>query len=518
MNQMRTWVALCLNVLVGVFLVSSALGAPAAPQRGGTLIIGHGTDVTTLDGHFYTDAPTAAVEEHILETLVDLEPDGDLAARLATSWSVSADGRTWTFRLRTGVRFHDGTPFNAEAAKFNLDRILDANNRARWRAIIERITNVTVVDANTLRLVTNGVFGPLLANLSHSGIAIQSPTAIQRLGADYARQPVGTGAFKFKEWVRGDRVVLTRFDDYWGDKALLDEVQFKVIPDDGARVLALESGAVHVAVRIPPRDITRLEQNRALQIDRTESLRTIYVFFNTQRPPFNDKRVRQAFNYAVNKRAIVSSALANTARVSDAPIAPNVIGYSRIMTYDPDIERARQLLAEAGFPRGLQATFHHPTGRYVRDAEIAASIQALVRRIGIDLRLVTMEFGAYINTILTPLAQNQVQMGFLGWGAVTGDADYGLYQLFHSSQWAPGFNTAFYKNETVDRQLDQARTTGDQAARSRLYRQVMQTIMDDAPWLFLHSESQVTGVRQEAQGVVVHPAERVMAHRAWLRR
>ncbi|MBM3318140.1 MAG: glutathione ABC transporter substrate-binding protein [Candidatus Eisenbacteria bacterium] len=523
-----TRLLIALVAVVALFYggLGPASGGPAtpAPVRGGSLVIAQGTDATTLDGHLYTDSPTASIMEHMIETLFSFEPDGRIVPKLATSYTASADGRTWTIKLRSGIRFHDGTPFNAEAVKFNLDRVLDPATRAAFRFLIDRVTEVTAVDDTTVRIVTNAPFAPMIAHLAHSGTGIQSPTAIRRLGADYSRSPVGTGLFKFREWVRGDRVVMTRNDDYWGEKAYLDEVTFRAIPEDGTRVLALEGGAVHVAVRVPPRDIERLEKVAGIRVDNTSSLRTIFVAFNTQRPPFNDKRVRQAINYAVNKRAIVGTsspptgALAGTARISDAPIAPNVQGYTSTMTYEWDMDKAKALLAEAGHGRGLSFTMHHPTGRYVRDAEIAAGIQALLRRVGVEARLVTMEFGTYVATIRGPKAIDEIQMGMLGWGCITGDADYGLYALFHSTQWPPNFNTAFYKNPRVDALLDQGRTTMDQSARDRIYKEAMKIIMDDAPWLFLHSESQVTGVRATVQGLIVHPTERMVAHRAWIRR
>ncbi|MGH2403966.1 MAG: glutathione ABC transporter substrate-binding protein [bacterium] len=518
----RLLVFLASTALTGVLIVSAA-AAPAAPAptRGGTMIIGHGTDAVILDSATATDAPTFTILEHIVETLFTLTAEGKVRPGLALSQSVSSDGKTWTFRLRTGVRFHDGTPFDAEAAKFNLDRVLDQATRSNWRFLISRITSVSVVDPSTIRIVTDAPFAPLLAHLSHGGMGMQSPAAIRRLGADYSRQPVGTGPFRFKEWVRGDRVTVSRYDDYWGDKAFLDEVQFRVIPDDGSRLAALEAGSIHVAVRVPPREIDRLKNASGLSVEVSTSLRTIYVAFNVSRPPFTDKRLRQALNYAVNKRAIVASALNGTARVSDAPIAPNVEGYSVVQNYDWDLERAAALLREAGYSRErpLRAVFHHPSGRYIRDAEIAAGIQGLARRVGIELELRTLEFGAYIALTARPKEQNDIQMYMLGWGTVTGDADYGLYALFHSSQFPPvGFNRGFYQNARVDALLDQGRTTVDQGARDRIYAEAMKIIMDDAAWIFLHSESQVTGIRSVAQGVIVHPAERVMFTRAWLRR
>jgi peptide/nickel transport system substrate-binding protein len=517
-----------LLIAIATIVMTCALGLAAAaapavqPQRGGTLIIGHGTDALTLDPVFpNVDGPTATIVEHLAEPLYKLSPDGKVLPLLALSHTVSSDGKTWTIRLRQGVRYHDGTPFDAEAVKFNLERTLDPATRAPYRFLISRITSITVVDPSTVRIVTDAPFAPLLAHLTHSTLVMQSPTGVRRLGADYARQAIGTGAFKFKEWVRGDRIVLTRNDEYWGDKAFLDELQFRVIPDDGARLAALEAGSLHVAVRVPPREIERFKSRSDVIVRVDESLRTIYVGFNVTRPPFNDRRVRQALNYAINKRAIVNGALGGTARVSDAPFPPNVQHYTKIMTYDTDLERAEALLREAGYTRQrpLRAVFHHPSGRYVRDAEIAAGIQGLARRIGVELELRTMEWGAYIAHTGRPQPQNDVQMYMIGWGTVTGDADYGLYSLFHSAQWAPtGANRGFYKNERVDALLDRGRVTVDPTERTKVYAEAMHLIMEDAPWLFLHSESQVTGVRSVVQGMNVHPAERTEFHKAWIRR
>lgn len=519
---MRTGIRVLIVALAATALVYSGLnqasGAPVAPVRGGTINIAQATDATILDMHLYTDGATANMLDHMFERLFHFAPEGGIVPVLATGFSASPDRRTWTVKLRSGVRFHDGTPFNAEAAKFNLDRVLDPANRSPWRFLISNITQVNVVDDTTIQLVTGTPFAPLISHLSHSGIGMQSPTAIRRLGADYVRSPVGTGPFRFKEWVRGDRLVMSRNDDYWGERAFLDEVVFRVIPDDGARVLAMEAGSVHVAVRTPPREIERLARIPAVRVDLSPSVRTVYVAFNTQRPPFNDRRVRHAFNYAISKTAIARGVLFNTARVSDAPIAPNIQGYHPIMTYEADMDRARSLLAEAGHGRGLTVTFHHPTGADLRDAEIAAGMQALLRRIGVEARLVTMEWGAYLATLRGPRAIEDLQMSWLSWGTITGDADYGLYPLFHSSQFPPQFNTAFYKNARVDALLDEGRSTIDQAVRNRVYREAMRIIMEDAPWLFMYGESQVTGIRAEVQGLVVHPIGRQMAHRAWIRR
>jgi len=510
-----------------VALVGALLTLPSFAQTtGGTLVIGRGADAVTLS--FYASAaPDSETMAHVVETLFKLTPDGKIEPLLAESSQLSADGRQLTIRLRRGIRFHDGTAFNANAVKWNIDYFRDPNNRVAFRFLVSEVTAVDVVDANTVRLTTGRPFVPLLAHLTHDFIGMHSPDAVQKAGGmlppqgmPYGRAPVGTGPFKFKEWVRGDRIVLERNAEYWGpNKPALDQIIWRVIPDDGARVLALESGQIQVAVRVPPRDTSRLAINRALRVDRTSSLRTIYAAFNYQRRPFTDVRVRQAFNYAVNKRAIVQTILGGAARVSDAPIAPGIVGYAPVMSYPYDVAKAKQLLAEAGFGGGLTVTFHHPTGRYVQDAAVAAAVQAQLRDAGINARLVTMEWATYLNVTNRPVDQTDIEMFMLGWGTVTGDADYGLYSLFHSSQWAPGGSSRFfYKNPAVDGLLDEARAITDPARRAGTYKQAMEAIMKDAPWLFLHSESQITGMRREVQGLLVHPTERVLAYNARLSR
>ena len=515
-----------LAVLSAVIMAVVLVAPSSGQQTGGTLIIGRGADAVTLS--FYANAaPDSETMAHIVETLFKLTPDGKIEPLLAESHQLSPDGRQLTIRLRRGIRFHDGTLFDANAVKWNLDYFRNPDNRVTFRFLLSEVTAVDVLDANTVRVTSGRPFVPLLAHLTHDFVGMHSQAAVERAGGmrppqgmPYGAAPVGTGPYKFREWVRGDRIVLDRNPDYWGpQKPVLDQIVWRVIPDDGARVLALEGGQIHVAVRIPPRETSRLALNRAVRVDRTSSLRTIYVAFNYQRRPFTDVRVRQAFNYAVDKRAIAQTILGGAARVSDAPISPGIVGYAPIMSYPRDLAKARQLLAEAGFPQGLNVTLHHPAGRYVQDAAVAAAVQAQLREAGINARLVTMEWATYLQVTNRPVDQTDIEMFMLGWGTVTGDADYGLYSLFHSSQWAPGGSSRFfYKNERVDSLLDQARAITDPARRAATYKQAMELIMQDAPWLFLHSESQITGLRREVTGLVVHPTERVLAMNARISR
>lgn len=508
------------GLLAALLAAAVALFAGSAlAQR--QLVIVSGTDAVLLDAHYITDSPSATVVEHIVETLLELTPDGDIVPKLAESYEVSPDGRVWTLYLRRGIAFHDGTPFNAEAVKYNIERIIDPDNAVTFAFLLNAVREVRVVDEYTVELVTDEPFAPIVNHLTHSATGIQSPTAIERYGDDYGQNPVGTGPFVFKEWVAGDHITLARNPDYWGDPAEVEEVVFRVVPEDGPRMLMVQTGEAHVAVRVPPEMADVLDRDPNITVVRTPSVRVIYVALNTYQKadgpenPFADPRVRRAVNYAVDNEAINQFILGGVGRALDAPIAPGVFGYQPIHKYEYNPERARQLLAEAGYPNGFRTKLYTPNGRYLKDIEVAEAIQAQLAEVGIIADIVTMEWAAYLQTTELPPEENPAPMMLIGWGTVTGDADYGLYPLFHSSQWVPtGSNRSFYSNPSVDELLELARTNPNPSVRQATYREAMAMIMQDAPWLFLHAEVQLTAVRDEVEGVVIHPTERVMAHTA----
>ncbi|MFO7264706.1 MAG: glutathione ABC transporter substrate-binding protein [Bacillota bacterium] len=508
------------GLLAALLAAAVALFAGSAlAQR--QLVIVSGTDAVLLDAHYITDSPSATVVEHIVETLLELTPDGDIVPKLAESYEVSPDGRVWTLYLRRGIAFHDGTPFNAEAVKYNIERIINPANAVTFSFLLNAVKEVRVVDEYTVQLITEEPFAPMIAHLTHSATGIQSPAAIERYGEDYSRNPVGTGPFMFKEWIPGERITLVRNPNYWGEPAQVDEVVFRVVPEDSARMLMVQTGEAHVAVRVPPEMVSVLERDPNITVVRTPSVRVIYVALNNyQRPdgppnPFADVRVRQAVNYAVDNKAINEFILGGVGRPLDAPIAPGVFGYQPIFQYEYNPQKARQLLAEAGYPNGFRTQLYSPSGRYLKDIEVAEAVQAQLAEVGIIADIVTMEWGTYLQVTNQPPEQNPAPMMLLGWGTVTGDADYGLYPLFHSSQWVPaGSSRSFYSNPAVDALLELGRMNPNPEVRLATYREAMNLIMQDAPWLFLHAEVQLTAIRNEVEGVVIHPTERVMAHHA----
>lgn len=491
--------------------------AKPKPKVAQKLIIAQGTDALTMDTHHGLDAPTFTILDHMVEPLLELTPKGEIGPKLAEKWEVSADATEFTLKLRKGVKFHDGTPFNAEAVKVNFDRRLDPKAATKYGFLVAPISSVTVVDEYTVKIKTKAPFAALISNLTHQANGMQSPESLKASWDKPVTKPVGTGPFMYKEWVPGNKFVMVRNDHYWGKKPSIEEVTWRVMPDDASRVIALETGEVHAAVRIPPFDIPRLKANPKLTVIGAPSVRTIYLGFNCLKEPFNDKRVRQAINYAVNKEAILKHILGGVGRVSDAPISPGIFGYTPIKTYEYNVEKAKALLAEAGFPKGFETTLHPAVGRYYMDVNVATAVAADLLKVGIKAEIKMMEWGTYLPWILREKEVVEHKIYMLGWGCVTGDADYGLYTLFHSGEWPKkGMNASFFKNEKLDQLLDAARSTANPEERKKLYKEAMTIIMDEAPWLFLHSEMQMVGARANVKGLIVHPTERVIAKEAWI--
>jgi len=517
-----------LIVLSLFFVFTMALGeSPSAQRRPPAkkthpkletrqkLIVAQETGPLTMDAHHVIDFATASIIEHMVEPLLELTPKGEIAPKLVEKWEVSADATEFTLRLKKGIKFHDGQPFNAEAVKVNFDRRLDFNAATKLYFLVAQIASVTVVNEYTVKIKTKVPFAPLLSNLTYPTNGIQSPAALKRYWDKPLIMPIGTGPFIFKEWAPGNKLVMVRNDNYWGINPALSEVTFRVIPNDASRVAALEKGEVHVAVKIPPSDLPRLEANSKIRIMTSPSARTIYLGFNCLKEPFTDKRIRQALNYAVNKEAIVEHVLGGAGRVSDAPISPVIFGYAPIKTYEYSIEKAKALLAEAGFPEGFETTLHISSGRYYKDASLATAVAADLLKVGVKAEIKSMDWDTYIPFILRDQEAAEHRLYVLGWSTLTGDADYGLYPLFYSSEWPrKGTNASFFNNEKLDQLLDTARSAANPNERKKLYKEAMTLIVDEAPWIFLYSEIEMTGVRANVKDIIVQPTERVIVKQA----
>ena len=463
------------------------------------LVVAQSADAVSLDPHATNDSRSALIIKHIYETLVVQDEELTLQPGLAESWTF-IDEKTYEFKLREGVHFHNGELFTASDVKFTLLRALESPNVSHIVGNIDP-EGITIIDDFTIQISTLEPFAPLLAHLAHSAMSILNEEAVLVAGDTFGQNPVGTGRFIFESWLAGDRVVMKRNEDYHGTVANVEKLVVRTISEAPNRLIELETGAVDIALDIAPADINRLNAHEGLTLHRQADLRSNYLGFNSQKEPFDNVLVRQAINYAVDVELIVNTILEGVGEAATGPIGANVWGANLDLEgYGYNPERAKELLAEAGLPDGFNTTL------LIDDDATRVSIATVVARqlseIGINVEIQSLEWGAY----LEQTAEGNHEMFILGWTTVTADADYGLFPLFHSSQFGAGGNRTFFENSRVDELLEAGRTTNDPDARLAYYLEAQEIIVEEAPWLFLHVGETLVGTQANINGFKLNPS------------
>jgi len=497
-------------------------GQPVATTQD-TLVFGRGGDSVALDPANVTDGESLNVTTNIFDTLIDYkEGNTDLQPGLAKSWDSSDDGLVWTFKLQEGVKFHDGTDFNAEAVVFNFNRWMDPNNQFHVGDFPyygymfggylgdagHVIKQVTAVDTYTVEFQLNFPQGPFLSNLAMSPFAIASPAAIEKYGDKLGENPVGTGPFVFDQWVRNDKIVLKKNPNYYkAGYPLLEQLIFKSIPDNSARFIALQSGDIDMMDGVNPDDVSLAETNKDLQVWLRPSMNVGYLAFNTEKAPFDNKLVRQALNMAVNKQGLIDAFYNGLAEPAKNPLPPSLWGYNdAIVDYEYNIDKAKQLLADAGYPNGFDTDFWYmpvPRPYIPQGKKIAEAMQSDFAKIGVNVNLVTEEWATY----LEKTGNGEHTMALLGWTGDNGDPDNFLYVLLDkdNAKAPDAGNIAFYKNDQLHDILIQAQQASDLQERTGLYLEAQEIIKEDAPWIpLVHSTPPLLG-KKNIGGFVPHP-------------
>lgn len=470
---------------------TAAAPTTAAPAGGTTLRVGVGIDVSSLDPIAQNNTTVANMLSYIVETLVTFDKDGKIVPLLAKSWTTSPDGLQWTFALQSGVKFQDGTAFDANAVKANFDRLLDTTLTAPGRGSYTLITKTEAVDAQTVRFTLSKRSMAFLSTLTWPASAIVSPATIAKDSATYKAitTPVGTGRYAFKELVKGSNLTVTKNANYWGTKPYYDTVIFRILPEAATRESQLLAGQLDVIILPPASDIDALNKNSAVKVLLAPSNRVIFIALNTTKKPFDNPKARQAVNYAINKDDIVKNVLFGAGYSLDAPIAPSVTGYCKTGPYAYDPAKAKSLLAEAGVAANTPVDLIYPTGRYLQDAQAAQAIGGYLQQVGLNPQMSTMDYPTYIATVTQPLTATKTTMHMLGWASSYLDASGSMETFVSGLQPPKGFNTAFYTNTKVDGLLDQALSETDLAKRADLYCQAEKIVWDEAPWIFLWYQS-----------------------------
>lgn len=469
------------------------------------LIFGRGGDSVSLDPIAVTDGESYKVTKNIFDTLVNFgEQDTEIHPGLASEWTAAEDGLTYTFTLKEGVKFHDGTDFNADAVVANFERWAggDADQFPYYGSMFggfgddegHVIESVTATGDYEVEFKLKRPQAPFLKNLAMSSFGIASPTAIEAAGDKFGDAPVGTGPFKFVEWKRNDSITIEKNPDYWVEgEPKLDQVIFRSIPDNSARLNALLSGEIDLADGITPSDAPTVEGDENLQLFERPSMNVGYLGLTTTREPFDDPKVRQAMNHAIDKQAIVDAFFQGRGEVAKNPMPPVISGYNdEIEGYEYDPEKAKQLLAEAGLPDGFEMELYAmPVPRpYMPDGQkVAEAIQKNLADVGVTANIVSFEWATY----LEKAANGEADAFLLGWTGDNGDADNFLYVLLDQDNIGSN-NYTYYKNQELHDLLIQAQTEVDENTRNDLYKQAQVIIHEDAPWVPLaHSTPLLAG-------------------------
>jgi len=514
----RTW-GLLAAVLAAVLLAGWNPQVAGQVQRSitnDTLTVALGTEPSTLDPQ-RTSGDGLMVTKHIFNTLVF--PDRNLVIRpeLATRWAVASDGVTWTFELRRDVQFHDGTPFNAEAVVFNLRRALGPGTgpslTKTWLDMVD-IDGVKVLGEYTVQIRTVAPFGGFLFNLGHIGGGLMmSPASVQRFGREIGVRPVGTGPYRFVEWVRGQRIVLERNDTYWGPKPSYARVTFLPIPEEAARNAMLETGEAGVSVRVSPLEAARFANSQQIQVIKALVARPFAMWFNVTRRPLRDIRVRKALNHAVDKRELIKAFFLGDAAILDSVLPPGLPGYRSVGVYEYDPAKAKSLLAAAGYAQGLRLRAYCPHGRFTLDAEVCQAVAGQLAKVGVTVEVRT--FGDYAAFLSTLEKEPEFDMYFFGWASGSLDPDGALWPTFASENAGLRWNFGRYRNARVDRLIRAARIEMDQSKRRQLYAELQAILVDDAPWIFLYTTYGYTGARKQVKDVWVRPDEQILFYNAY---
>jgi peptide/nickel transport system substrate-binding protein len=523
----------CAVFISSLLLLLALLGASvtqAQPKAGGDLVFAATEEPDTLDPQKTGTAITGLLMRYLGDTLVTKDLKGNYIPHLAKSWTVSRDGLTWAFQLRSGVKFHDGTPLTAQAVKFTIERALAPETKSPIAgALFGSIASVETTGDLTVVIKLKEPFAPFLDNLTDPRAMIISPQAVQRLGDQFGRAPVGTGPFKFQEWRSADRIVFVRNPDYQWAPAyahagppFVDRIVVRIMPESAAQVAAFERGELSVLLSVPPTEGRRLQATQKYTF--FSFLRKgvgLFMEFNVTKEPFSDLKVRRAFNHAIEKKLVLNIALEGLGEVAYGPLPPSIWGYwSGIREYAPQFNpaEARGLLAEAGWKKGSSGLLEKdgkpfkfvlytaPIDTWRRSAQV---VQAQLKMYGIQMEIQTFEFG----TLLSKLRAGEHQAEFMGYTYTSPDI---VYLWFHSSNIGKGLNFSHFKDAKLDALIEASRKETNQSRRLGTYRDIQKYIVDNALWVPLWINNFYIAVQPNVKGAKVHPDGFLVLNDAYL--
>jgi peptide/nickel transport system substrate-binding protein len=515
--------------LTRFLMLPAVIGALAAGSAAAAdLTIGIGADVTAIDPHYHNVTPNNNVAAHIFDYLVLRDERQKPIPGLAESWR-TVDPLTWEFKLRKGVKFHDGSEFTAADVVASIERVpLVPNSPSPFTAYTKQIKEVTVVDPYTIRFRTAAPYPLMPTDMTQ--VAIISAKAAKASTEDFnsGKAAIGTGPYKLVRYAKGDRIELARHDGYWGGKTPWERVTLRLLPNDASRVAALLAGDVQAIEYVPTSDVARIRADKRLNVYKVIADRLIYLHMDSDRDvspyvtdkdgkplaknPLKDPRVRKAISKAINRNAIVDKVMEGEAVAAGQLLADGMFGTTRNLKVEPyDPAGAKRLLSEAGYPDGFGITIHAPNNRYVNDAKIAQAVAQMLTRVGIATKVEAMPSATY-----SPQATDlKFSLMLLGWSSGTGEASSPLKALVATYSRDKGFGTANrgrYSNPRVDALLEQALATVDDPKREALLQRATEIAIEDTGIIPLHFQVNLWATRN---GITYVPRtdENTLAHK-----
>ncbi|CAH1672750.1 ABC transporter substrate-binding protein [Chelatococcus asaccharovorans] len=500
-----------------VAAIAMMAAVPLAPAMASELRVGFTLDALTLDPANHRNRQTETILRNIYDGLLTRDAKMKVVPELAESWT-QVDPLTYDFRIRQGVKFHDGSAMTADDIVFTFERLTKdgamGGQTSPRKDLVGPVESITKVDANTVRFKLKEPWPILPAMLPVQEVVSKAFT--EKVGSQgLATQTNGNGPFKLVEWRKGDAIILERFDDYYGGspdtppvgKACVDRVIFRIIPENASRVAALLAGEADIIAELPPYDMKKVEANANTKVMTVNGTRSFFVALNNAKKPFDDPRVRRAANMAVNKALIIDKILLGTAVPLNGVLSPDAFGFNPdLPAYAFDIAAAKALLAEAGYPDGLDVTLD--TDGAFKD--MAEAVAAMLTKIGIRTKVVVGE-GSTIRAKWAPNGEKKGDMFFNSWGNGSLDpADIFVPTLRTGDRG----NTAFYSNKEVDALLDAANVELDQVKRADLYKKAQVLVNKDAPWIFLWLPQDIYGVSKRVTGWEPSADSRINLHDA----
>ncbi len=500
----------------------SGTPAPSAENAGmrDTLIFAAPADATTLDPHNTTDSESDQVIHMVYDTLLGFDDQMKIVGRLAERWSVAPDGVTWTFHLKRGITFHDGSLLDADSVRRNFARVLDPVQKHKRLPLFEMIDRVEVVDEATVRIVTKYPFGAFEPTMAHISAAIVNPDVAETFGKDFgatAEATSGSGPYRVARWRKDLEIELQRVDGHWRGQAPTRRLIYRPVPEAAARVLALEVGDVDVISRVPPTELKRLEASDRVSVSRTVSVGAQQFRFNVTKKPLDDRRVRQAISYAIDRRAIINTLAAGFATPSTSALSSIMRGYVNLGEIPHDPAKAKALLREAGHPNGFKTRIA-TTARYPMGVELAEAVAAQLEAVGIEADIDVYDWGTMVSFWqgLRP-QQNPQEIFIMGAGASTADADWGLRPIFQTAPTNEN-NYGYYSNAEFDRVIQAAMRETDAAKRLALYRRAQEIVyLEDPGAIWVYDNYYIIAARKGVDGVRGSPLGVVTFERATVR-